>query len=155
MNGQPQWAGLLEFRVTNMGVTEPTPQAIRPFTIIPVNQPFRLNSGFEIGGWLGEGLNNLQVGGNSILEYNVIYFTERIGAGGGIQRSPAAIPCQPMNYTYGSPDTDLVVPANTLLPGTHRLTCVVKMSPAGGGSAGFPWHVTGFVEGPMIEIYQP
>ena len=154
MNGQPQ-TNLVTFDVTAMGVTETAPPGFQPFTIIPIDQPFRLHADFNIGGLIGRGLNDLQVNGQAVFEYNLTYYSERVGPGGGIVSSPSPVPCQMGNYSYTAPATQLIVPANSLAEGNHRLTCVVKMSPVGGGSTGFPWHVTGFVEGPMIEIYRP
>lgn len=154
MNGQPQ-TNIVTFNVTALGVTETAPPAFQPWTIIPRDQPFRLHADFNIDGLIGRGLNDLQFGGQPVFEYNLTYYSERIGRGGGIERSPAPVPCQLGNYSYTAPVTELIVPANSLRAGNHMLTVVVKMSPTGGGSGGFPWHITGFVEGPMIEIYQP
>jgi hypothetical protein len=103
----------------------------------------------------GKGLNDLVVGGLPVFEYNVSYFAESIGPGSEWNGSPPAVSCIGGNYTYDAPQTSLTVPAASLTDGTYRITCVVKMSPRGGDSTGFPLHVVGFAEGPMIEIYTP
>jgi hypothetical protein len=114
-----------------------------------------LSAQFAVDYVFGKGLNDLIVGGLPVFEYNVTYFAESIGPGTEWSGSPGAVSCILNQYSYGAPQTSLTVSAMSLTPGTYRTTCVVKMSPRGGGSGGFPFHVVGFVEGPMIEIYQP
>lgn len=154
MPGQPQAAPWIAFDVTGLTITEPPP-SLAPNTIIPNTASFVLSAKFVIDHVFGKGLNDLIVGGLPVFEYNVTYFAESIGPGAEWSGSPPAVSCILGNYTYASPQTSLTVSAMSLTPGTYRTTCVVKMSPRGGGSGGFPFHVVGFVEGPMIEIYQP
>jgi hypothetical protein len=154
MSGQPQAAPWISFNVTGLTVTEPPP-TLTPSTIIPTTGSFVLSAQYVVDYVFGKGLNGLIVGGLPVFEYNVTYFAESIGPGSEWRQSPPAVSCILGNYTYGAPQTSLTVSAMSLTPGTYRTTCVVKMSPRGGGSAGFPFHVVGFVEGPMIEIYQP
>jgi hypothetical protein len=154
MSGQPQAPPWISFNVTGLTVTEPPP-TLTPSTIIPTTGSFVLSAQYVVDYVFGKGLNDLIVGGLPVFEYNVTYFAESIGPGSEWRQSPPAVSCILGNYTYGAPQTSLTVSAMSLAPGTYRTTCVVKMSPRGGGSAGFPFHVVGFVEGPMIEIYQP
>jgi hypothetical protein len=160
MSGQPNFPGFITFDVTAMGVTEPL-GAWAPSTIIPRNEAFTLSSNFNIAGVFGKGLNDLPPVGPPVFEYNVTYYAESIGPGIDYKFPPGpatitlTIGCIRTQYSYAAPQTSYTVPANTLNAGTYKLTCVVKMSPLGGGSAGFPWHVVGFTEGPMIDIYEP
>lgn len=161
MNGQPQVPGIITFNVTQMGVTEPS-GAWAPSTIIPRNQQFTLGCRFNIGELFGKGLNDLPPGaGSPVFEYNVTYYAESVGPGPDYKFPPGAatvthtIPCVKNHYNYAPPETNYVVGPNTLQAGSYQLSCRVKMSPLGGGSTGFPWHVTGFVQGPMIDIYEP
>jgi hypothetical protein len=154
MSGQPQAAPWISFDVTGLTVTEPSP-TLAPATIIPRTGSFVLSAQFAIDYVFGKGLNDLFIGGLPVFEYNVSYFAESIGPGSEWSGSPPAVSCILGNYAYGAPQTSLTVPAGGLTAGTYRTTCVVKMSPRGGGSGGFPFHVVGFVEGPMIEIYNP
>ncbi|MBI5580256.1 MAG: hypothetical protein HY895_13980 [Deltaproteobacteria bacterium] len=154
MSGQPQAAPWISFNVTGLTVTEPPP-TLAPSTIIPRTGSFVMSAQYAIDFVFGKGLNDLIVGGLPVFEYNVTYFAESIGPGAEWSGTPPAISCILGNYTYGAPQTSLTVSAMSLTPGTYRTTCVAKMSPRGGGSGGFPFHVVGFVEGPMIEIYQP
>jgi hypothetical protein len=152
---------ILKFDVTVLNVTEPAP-SLQPSTIIPRNSAFTLSADFYIDRWLGTGLNNQKDQQNKpVNEYNVTYYAESIGPGPEYKfpLGPASVTqvvtCIPGQYSYGAALTSYTVPANTMDEGTYRLTCVVKMSPVGGGSTGFPLHVIGFVEGPMIDIYIP
>lgn len=161
MPGQPQVLGSCWFDVTEMGVTEPS-GAFTPSTIIPRNGEFTLACRFSIREIFGVTLNDdPPLGGDPIYEYNVTYYAERIGPGPdykfppGPQAVTLAIPCIRGQYAYGPPQTEFTVSPNTMQPGDYQLSCHVKMSPVGGGSTGTPWHVAGFVQGPMINIYQP
>jgi hypothetical protein len=153
MNGFDH-APWITFDVTGMSVTEPPP-SLSPATLIPNNRPFVLSAKFTIDYPFGKGLNDLVVAGQPVFEYNITYFAESIGPGSEWKASPAAILCIPGTYTYDAPLTSLTVPPLTLAEGPYRLACTVKISPRGGGTTGFPLHVTAFVEGPMIEIYVP
>jgi hypothetical protein len=154
MSGQPQAPPWITFDVTGLTVAEPPP-SLAPRTIIPRTGSFVLSARFVIDHVFGKGLNDLVVAGLPVFEYNVSYFAESIGPGSEWSGSPPAVSCIVGNYTYDAPQTSFTVPAMSLTPGTYRITCVVKMSPRGGGSGGFPFHVVGFAEGPMIEIYNP
>jgi hypothetical protein len=163
MTGQPQFPQL-HFDVTALYVSETIPPGFAPATIIPRNSPFALGVDFNIGGGIGEGLNNLQVG-TPVFEYNITYYADIIGPGTDYKFPPGpanvslAVTCIQNQYAYGPPQTSYTVPANTMAAGTYKLSCVVKMSPVnppgGPSTTGFPGHVIGFVEGPMIEIYEP
>ena len=154
MSGQPQAPPWITFDVTGLNVTEPAP-SLAPRTIIPQNTPFVLSARFVIDFVFGKGLNDLVVGGLPVFEYNISYYAESIGPGIEWNGAPPAVACIGGTYTYDAPLTNHTVPAMSLTPGTYRITAVVKMSPRGGGAGGFPFHVVGFAEGPMIEIYQP
>jgi hypothetical protein len=154
MSGQPQAPPWIAFDVTGLGVTEVAP-SLAPVTIIPQNGSFILSAKFAIDYVFGKGLNDLIVAGLPVFEYNISYYAESIGPGSEWAGAPPALNCIAGQYTYDAPQTSMTVSASSLTPGVYRITCVVKMSPRGGGSGGFPFHVVGFAEGPMIEIYQP
>jgi len=162
MSGQPQFPGFITFDVTGMGVTEPS-GAWTPSTVIPRNQPFTLSCTFQIGELFGRGLNDLPPTGPPVFEYNVTYYAESLGPGPdykfpvGNANVTLAVGCIRGQYSYGSAETSFTVPANTLQANSYELSCRVKMSPAAPPpvSAGFPWHVTGFVQGPTIDVYEP
>jgi|WetSurMetagenome_2_1015567.scaffolds.fasta_scaffold03521_7 hypothetical protein len=164
MTGQPNFPQL-HFDVTGFYVSEQIPPGFAPTTIIPKGSPFTLSCDFNIGGGIGEGLNNLNVGG-PVFEYNVTYYADVIGPGTDYKFPPGpanvshSIICIPGTYAYGPAQTSWTVPANTMNAGTYKLSCVVKMSPADRppnppSTQGVPLHVIGFVEGPMIDIYEP
>jgi hypothetical protein len=159
--GSPELPGFLTFDVTAMNVTEPA-GAFGPTTIIPRNQAFTLSTDFKIDGWIGKGLNDLPPVGPPVFEYNVTYYAESIGPGPDYKFPPGpptvtlSVACIKNQYSYGAAQSSYTVPANTMQEGTYKLTAMVKMSPiATPGGQGFPWHVLGFVEGPMIDIYIP
>jgi len=157
MSGQPNVPGWFTFDVKSMDVLEPSvPGVFLPSTIIPRTGPFQLIANFEIGELFGKGANDLVASGNPVFEYDVRYFAQMIGGSSSYRlptAGPLAIRCIPNTYSYGSAQTNILVPPNTLDLGTYELTCTVKMCPVGGGGQGFPWHVTGFVGGLMIEVY--
>jgi hypothetical protein len=155
-NGTAIPPNILEFRATAMHVTEPPP-SLADATVIPRNTSFVLSCDFFIGGWLGMGLNDLP----GVFEYNVTYYAEHEGPGDDYKfplGGPAislAIPCIPGTYSYGPAQTSFTVPANAMQEGEYELKCRVKMSPAGGGQTGPPFHVVASVSGPDITLYQP
>jgi hypothetical protein len=157
MSGQPNVPGWFIFDVTSIDVQEPAgPGVFQPSTIIPRTGPFQLIANFSISELFGRGMNDLVVSGNPVFEYDVRYFAQMIGGSSSYKlpvSGPHTISCISGTYSYGSAQTTILVPANTLDVGTYTLTCTVKMAPLGMGGVGFPWHVTGFVVGPMIEIY--
>jgi hypothetical protein len=162
MSGQPQALPWISFDVTGLSVTE-LPPSIAPASIIPRDGSFVLSAAFNIDGIFGKGFNDMPPAlGPPQYEYNVTYYAESMGPAGPDYKFPPgpattthAIPCVRGQYSYAAPQTSYTVPANTMDEGTYKLTCVVKMSPIGSGSQGFPLHVVGFVEGPMIDIYIP
>jgi hypothetical protein len=155
MSGQPNVPGWFTFNVTSIDVEEVAgPTTFTPSTIIPRNGTFKLGANFEIGEVFGRGMNDLATPSGQVFEYNVSYFAQMIG-GPAYKQFPLAVKSIVGTYSYGPLQTSYTVPPNTMDAGTYKLTCMVKMSPVGGGSGGFPWHVTGFVDGPMIEIFLP
>jgi hypothetical protein len=164
MPGQPQFPQL-HFDVTALHVSEQVPPGFAPATIIPRNSPFALSADFNIGGSIGEGFNNFQLGGAPVFEYNVTYYADVVGPGTDYKFPPGpanithTITCISGTYAYGPVQTRWTVPANAMAAGTYKLSCVVKMSPVNPPGApstqGIPLHVIGFVEGPMIDIYEP
>ena len=154
MSGQPQAPPWIAFDVTGLSVTEVGP-SLAPVTIIPRTGSFILSAKFAIDYVFGKGLNDLIVAGLPVFEFNISYYAESIGPGSEWSGAPPAVSCIAGTYIYDAPQTSMTVSAMTLTPGVYRITSVVKMSPRGGGSGGFPFHVVGFAEGPMIEIYQP
>jgi hypothetical protein len=154
MSGQPQAPPWISFDVSGLSVTEVAP-SLAPVTIVPQNGSFVLSAKFAIDYVFGKGLNDLIVAGLPVFEYNISYYAESIGPGTEWSGAPPALNCIAGQYTYDAPQTSLTVSASGLTPGVYRITSVVKMSPRGGGAGGFPFHVVGVAEGPMIEIYQP
>jgi hypothetical protein len=151
---------VLKFGVTAMYVTEPA-GALAPINVIAKDEAFKLSCDFYIDRWLGKGLNNLKFPptNQQVLEYNVNFYADKVGTGPNydfpVGTDSKHITCITGQYSYGPAETSITIPPNTMVPGTYELTCVVKMSPIGGGSSGFPSHVLGFIEGPMIDIYDP
>lgn len=154
-NGITDIPNILLFKVTSMHTKE-VPPVIEDQITLPRNKPFFLSADFQIDRWLGIGLNDLTVGGVPVFEYNVTWYSESIGPGPdykfptGPPSVTHAVACIPGQYTY---HTEFQVPANAMDEGEYELMCRVKMSPAGGGATGFPWHVVGSVRGPDISYY--
>jgi hypothetical protein len=153
MPGTPNIPGILTFDVSSMTVLEsPIPPVPTPREIVRKDQPFTLRSNFAVDGLIGRGMNDLLFGTENVLEYNVTYYAEKVGTGPDWDSPMLTIVCQTGTYSYGGPATDVIVPADTLELGNYKLTCIVKISPRTPGSSGFPFLVTGFVEGPMIAV---
>jgi hypothetical protein len=156
MSGQPNVPGYLIFDVTKLEVEEQTgTTTFEPSTIIPRDATFKLSANFKIGETFGKGMNDLTTSAGQVFEYNISYYAQMIGGNQSYKWQPPALTCVTDTYEYKAPQTSFTVNPNTMAVGNYKLTCTVKMSPVGGGSTGFPWHVTGFVDGPMIEIYEP
>jgi len=156
MSGQPNVPGYFIFDVTSLDVAEQTgPMVFEPSTIIPRNGTFKLSANFKISEVFGKGMNDLTTSAGQVFEYNITYFAQMIGGSAAYKWTPPALTCITGTYDYGPAQTGYTVLPNAMVAGNYKLTCTVKMSPVGGGSTGFPWHVTGFVDGPMIEIYEP
>jgi hypothetical protein len=162
MTGQPQWPGFT-FDVKSMDVTEPT-GAWAPATIIPSDQEFSLSCEFKMDGVHGQQFQDTKHGGQIVYEYDVTYYASVIGPGTSYKFPPTApirIPCIYQQYSYDKNQTSCTVPANTMNPGTYRLACVVKMAvndpipPVPPVPPSYTSIVTGFVEGPVIEISEP
>lgn len=155
--------GILEFKCTAVYVKEQTgvPGVFADNTVLARDKAFYLCCDFDIGQWLGQGLNNLMVGGAPVFEYNITWYAEHIGPGDDYKFPPGpanvtqSIPCIAGQYSYVCAQTTYTVPANAMQEGEYELKCRVKMSPAGGGAAGFPFHVVASKPGPDITIYQP
>jgi len=125
-------------------------------TIIPRTGSFVLSAKFTIDYVFGKGLNDLAFGGVPAFEYNISYYAESIGPGTEWSGTLVpSLPCIAGTYSYDAPQTNMTVSASVLTDGVYRITCVVKMRPRGSGSGGYPFHIVGFAEGPMIEIYTP
>jgi len=149
----------IAFDVTAMNVTEPTavPGIFRPSVVIPRSGTFTLSCDFNIGGPVGVGIQDSLSGTTMVNEYVIRYYAESIGVGPdyNFPLTPAPndwkhLTCILSQYIYGSAETSYTVPANTMDPGLYRTGCIVKMVQiTGGGTLG----ITGFVEGPTIEIY--
>jgi hypothetical protein len=157
MPAQPQFPNFT-FDVTAMSVTEPAP-AWSPATIIARDVAFTLSSDFHMIGTTGQHIQDALSGTTMVNEYIIRYTAESIGPGPEYKFPLAPAPndwkhvtCILGNYYYDKTQTNYTVPANTMDPGLYRLGCIVKMVQITGGST---LGVTGFVEGPTIEIYEP
>lgn len=147
MPGQPQNLDFVYFDVRDLHVVETTSGAVLPHTIIPVGAPFRLYADFVIDGPEGCAINGLNA------PWMAKYMAESIGPGDDYvwDLGPAGKNLNgdsgPGPHEYSSPATDFTVPGIPN-PGTYKLTCLVSICDA----AGNPLRVSGYFEGPIIEI---
>ncbi len=143
MAGQPNLNPWITFDVTGLHVTEmgATPPVLTPHTIIPRGTAFRVSTDFTFGGALAAWLTALG------LTWEAKFYCESIGPGPEVDLGSVSGATVAGTLAYGAPDTDCPVAAGIADPGTYKLTCIVKI----GGVAG-PSPITGFIEGPMIQI---
>jgi len=144
MPGQPepnsnQW---LTFDVTQLGIFETgsVPLVLPPFTVIPRNTGFRLAVDFNFAAALAPWIVSLN------LLWTARFFFESIGPGpegfyGQVNGNTMA-----GRLNYGAPETNLIVAGGMAVPGLYRITASVSV----GGPV--PSPISGFVEGPMIQI---
>jgi hypothetical protein len=155
MPAQPQFPNFT-FDVTAMNSTEAWP-AWAPATIIARGDAFTLSCDFHMDGPTGRGIQDAISGTTMVYEYLIRYSAESIGPGAEYRfpLTPAPndwkhVTCIQGQYFYDKTQTNFTVPGNTMDPGLYRTGCIVKMVQITGGTT---LGVTGFVEGPTIEIF--
>lgn len=143
MPGQPQHPPVLSFNCSDIHVYE-TAGAMNPTTIVSAAAPFYLSADFVFSDAIAIGL----VGVLSALpgpQWTISYSVESLGIGPEIELGSVSGNFVAGQLTYKDPATRLTVPAGKLPTGLYRLVAVVTLPKMPG--------VTGFYEGPTIQIY--
>jgi len=138
MKGQPNNPGAFVLDVSDIAVTE---TGLDPKYIIPESSNFYVALEFSGAGVTWDVMET------ALTEFKIQYFAE----GMGVNAADADLGEKKGNLVlaqgkYGSPDTRLTIPANTLKKGIYQLSALVTFT-------GWPGHL-GFVEGSqLIQIY--
>lgn len=138
----PGQIGTGTFDVDNLAIAEPA-GTDAPSNIIPVGGDFDISLSFTGTGSSFIGFENLATA------YKVSYFLEGIGANadevdlGEVDGN--LVPTR--GGAYNAADTKLQVLANTLQPGVYRAAGLVTFPDVPG--------MTGYVEGLLIQVFQP
>jgi hypothetical protein len=142
MPGQPTINPWLTFDVTSMSITETgaVPPVLPPYTVIPRNTGFRLAVDFSFAAALAPWLVSLN------LSWTARFFYESIGPGPENTFGQVSGNTTTGKLLYGAPETNLIVSGGMAIPGLYRITASVSV----GGPT--PSPISGFVEGPMIQI---
>jgi hypothetical protein len=147
------------FDVTGLRVEETVAPILAPQFIIPVNTGFKVSADFTCRRLIGHFFHFFMalVPTN---DWEVKYFAEHLGGTNDheLGRVPGRFnvhpPFPPTNHDYSSPETDLVVTGGISIPGNYKLTCTVQtmyIDATTGAVTYLP--ITGFWEGPTIQIY--
>ena len=153
--GQPQYPGFFVFDVPDLKIEEIGGLVLPPQTIIPAGQDFKVYGTFTFTDWVAHFFHELMAAAGPAPDWEAKYFAEELGGTndillGTVSGDLTATGFFPIvNHSYTTPDTDLVISGGIAQPGTYRLTCTVTC--LGGGVTPLP--VTGFHEGPMIQIH--
>ena len=107
--------------------------------ILDKSVQFRLSTDWALSGTFASFIVGLSV------PYTITYFAEQLGGPNDSALAVVATNTIPGQLAYGAAQTSATIPANTLVPGTYKLTVVISF----GGSP----PMTAFTEGSVVEVY--
>ena len=143
MSTQPQVPGLFMWDVTAMDLEEIAANAWVSHYVIPPNTLFNIWCDFNLRDPFGSLLNSLG------MNYQTKFYAECLGPGTDVE-SVAPIhaldptrPGPPHIYQKADTSHQMSIPN----PGTYKLACTVTFL-----ASGNPTFITGFIEGPVIQI---
>jgi hypothetical protein len=100
---------------------------------------FRLSTDWVLGGTFAPFIVGLAV------PYTITYYAEQLGGPNDSALAVVATSTIAGQLSYGAAETTATIPANTLVPGTYKLTTVISF----GGAP----PMTAFFEGQVVQVF--